>query len=181
MWQLPPIPPWNAIHPMIVHFPIALLLIAPLFVLLGITRGPWGRAFSVAGLLLLLLGAGSAVIVADAGESAAELVMRTDAVNAVLLAHEELAETTQTLSFVFSILYLILVITRLILRDKLKPLVWNFLTLAFLLGYSTVLLALINTGHDGGRLVHELGVHAQLPPEPLPPAPPPHVPGGDSD
>ncbi|MFA7237577.1 MAG: DUF2231 domain-containing protein, partial [Phycisphaeraceae bacterium] len=167
MWQLPPIPPWNAIHPMIVHFPIVLLLIAPLFVLLGIPRGPWGRAFSAAGLVLLVLGTVSTLIVAEAGEAAAELVVRSDAINAVLHAHTELADITKVLAIVFTCIYIILLITRLILRDKLKPLLWTLLSVAFLLGYSTVLLALVNTGHDGGRLVHELGVLAQLPPEPL--------------
>ena len=36
MIQLPPIPGWYELHPLVVHFPIALLLIAPLFVLLGL-------------------------------------------------------------------------------------------------------------------------------------------------
>lgn len=30
-------PPWNHIHPAIVHFPIALLTVAPLLVFVGLT------------------------------------------------------------------------------------------------------------------------------------------------
>lgn len=171
MWPPPPIPPWDAIHPMIVHFPIVLLMIAPLFVLLGMIRGPWGRSFSFSALVLLVLGTLSAILVVEAGEASAELVMRTEDINAVLHAHEELAETTITLSAIFTVAYCCLVGIRLVLRDKLKPVVWIILSLIFLLGYGAVLLALANTGHDGGRLVHEFGVHVNLPASPLPPSP----------
>ena len=37
MLTLPPIPTWHAIHPLIIHFPIVLLLIAPLFIVIGVT------------------------------------------------------------------------------------------------------------------------------------------------
>ena len=171
MWGLPPIPPWDAVHPMIVHFPIAFLIIAPLFILLGLLRGPWGRAFSISALVLLVLGAVSAAVVAEAGEASAELVMRTEAINAVLNAHAELAHTTIVLSSIFAVVYFILAGIRLILRDRLNSVVWIILSVVFLLGYSTVLLALANTGHDGGRLVHEFGVHVNLPTEPLPAVP----------
>jgi uncharacterized membrane protein len=40
MLTLPPLPTWQAIHPLIVHFPIALLLVAPLFIVIGTLRKP---------------------------------------------------------------------------------------------------------------------------------------------
>ncbi len=36
--SFPPFPSWDGLHPLIVHFPIALLLVAPLFVVLGLAR-----------------------------------------------------------------------------------------------------------------------------------------------
>ena len=47
--MFPPVPSWDAMHPMVVHFPIALLLVAPLFVVMAAgacvarTRGGWLR------------------------------------------------------------------------------------------------------------------------------------------
>ena len=32
MLQLPPMPTWDAMHPLLIHFPIVLLLISPLFI-----------------------------------------------------------------------------------------------------------------------------------------------------
>ena len=33
MTQLPPIPQWSSLHPLIVHFPIALFLLSPLLMI----------------------------------------------------------------------------------------------------------------------------------------------------
>jgi len=40
MLHFPPIPNWDALHPLIIHFPIALLLIAPIFVVVGAALTP---------------------------------------------------------------------------------------------------------------------------------------------
>ena len=40
MIQMPPIPSWDGLHPLIIHFPIALLLVAPLLVLIGALLKP---------------------------------------------------------------------------------------------------------------------------------------------
>ncbi len=47
MIDLPPLPTWDGIHPLVVHFPIALLLVAPLLVLLAAALAPArGRGLS---------------------------------------------------------------------------------------------------------------------------------------
>ena len=57
MLTLPPIPSWQAIHPLVVHFPIALLLIAPVFILIGIALKPERRfPFLLVALILMALG-----------------------------------------------------------------------------------------------------------------------------
>ena len=40
MLQFPAIPSWDALHPLIIHFPIALLLIAPIFIIVGAVLAP---------------------------------------------------------------------------------------------------------------------------------------------
>ena len=64
---IPPIPPWNGCHVLVVHFPIALLLVAPLFILLGLVVPRLNRAFYLAGLLLMALGACGAILAVEAG------------------------------------------------------------------------------------------------------------------
>ena len=57
MIALPPIPTWEGLHPLVVHFPIALLLVAPWLVLLGALLAPSrGRPWLFAALTLLALG-----------------------------------------------------------------------------------------------------------------------------
>lgn len=38
MQALPPIPNWTGLHPLVIHFPIALLLVTPLFIIAGTAR-----------------------------------------------------------------------------------------------------------------------------------------------
>ena len=57
------------------------------------------------------------------------------------------------------------------IRDSLKRedtrLTTTILPLAFLVLYSAGALLLVNTAHNGGRLVHEFGVRAMVAPTPV--------------
>ena len=57
MLQFPAIPSWDALHPLIIHFPIALLLIAPIFIrVVGAALTPAkGRSYLIAAMVLLLV------------------------------------------------------------------------------------------------------------------------------
>ncbi|MGA7412614.1 MAG: DUF2231 domain-containing protein [Bryobacteraceae bacterium] len=162
---LPPLPAWQAIHPLIIHFPIALLLIAPLFIAIGAVRKPErSYSFLLFALILMAIGTVSTFVAASSGEAAGRLVENAPQVKGVLEQHEELAESTE---IVFSALTLIfasiLFVPRLL---KLEPAraISTVLPLVFLLFYATGAISLANTAHQGGRLVHELGVTAQVQP-----------------
>src|SRR6516162_8723051 len=80
------VPSLNGLPPLIVHFPIALLFVAPLFVILGIAVGPLkGRQFLVSALLLMALGTVSIFVAVESGAAAREVVKSTSAVRAVFL------------------------------------------------------------------------------------------------
>lgn len=161
MLQFPPIPAWESLHPLIVHIPIGLLLVAPLFVLLGaLLSPPRGRPFLLAGLILMVAGTASTYVAVETGEAAGKLAERTPEINAVLQHHEQLAERTR---LVFSLLTLvfaaILFLPRLLRRDGSRALS-TAAPLVFLAFYAFGAILLANTGHNGARLVHEYGVRA---------------------
>ncbi len=161
----PPLPPWPGMHPLVVHFPIALLLVAPLFIVLGLAPRV-GRYFRPAALALLILGTTAAYVAAEAGEAAAALVTQTAAIAPVLHEHAELAERVELLFTLVTAAYAAVLLVPPLLR-KLgvirrelphpAPLVAQIVVL---LGALASGLVLANTGHLGGRLVHELGVQA---------------------
>ena len=78
------LPPWAGMHPLLVHFPIALLFITPLFLLLAVLLGRQNRAWALTALLLLLLGTVGIFAAAASGEAAGKLVERTPEIDAVL-------------------------------------------------------------------------------------------------
>ncbi len=164
MLQFPPIPSWDSMHVLIIHFPIALLLLSPIFVLISaFLTPPKGRPYMIAALITLLLGTTSLICAASSGRAAAELAERGGAVDSVLKMHQELGEETE---IVFGCLSAILLgmylVPRFLRRDE-NRLFSTFLPAAFLALYTVGVLFLVNTAHAGGRLVHEFGIHALLP------------------
>jgi uncharacterized membrane protein len=167
MSGLPPLPSWDGLHPLIVHFPIALLLVAPLFVVVGILlRG--SRSFLWAALLLMAIGTTATFLAVSTGEAAGKLAERTPQINAVLERHEELAEATRAVFLVLTLVFAAIVVAPAAFRRLRGPAFQVVLSLVFLLCYGAGVVFLANTAHNGGRLVHELGVQALMPPGPEP-------------
>ena len=60
--MLPPWPGWDGLHPLVIHFPIALLLTAPVFVLLAMIPPKRGASFGLSALAMLVLGTAAAFV-----------------------------------------------------------------------------------------------------------------------
>lgn len=164
MFQFPPVPTWDAMHPLLIHFPIVLLVLAPVFVVIGAAlRPPANRPYMTVALIMLLLGSLSLFLAASSGEEAAELADRSGGVNSVLAAHEALASTCEILFSVLSAIFAGIYIWPRLFRRIETRVTSTVVPLAFLSLYSVSLLYLVNTAHAGGRLVHEFGVHAMMP------------------
>lgn len=166
MLHLPPLPPWEALHPLVIHFPIALLVVAPLFILASALVSPArGRSYLISGIALLLLGTGCLFVAAATGEAAAELADRTAAVNKALEAHEHLAGEARIVFSILSAGSLAIAVLPLVVRRARGRLYETLAPLVFLGAYSLGLIVLVNTAHAGGRLVHQFGVHSMMPQE----------------
>jgi len=165
MLQIPPIPSWDAMHPLIIHFPIALLLLSPLFILISAILTPSkSRPYFAAGLMVLLLGTAGLYLAASTGEAAAELAEQGNIAKSVLSTHEHLASETKVIFSVLSIVLLGMFFVPRILHRQETRVTSTYLPAAFLVLYAVGVLPLVNTAHAGGRLVHEFGVHAQVAP-----------------
>ena len=165
MLQLPSLPSWDAMHPIIVHFPIVLLLLAPAFVLFGIARSPGkGSPYFGAGVVLLLSGTLSLFAAIESGEATAELADLNQWAQAVLKSHQELASETRNIFVALSAISLIVFVLPHFIRQSATRLFSTILPLAFLAFYAVGIIFLVNTGHAGGRLVHQYGVHALVSP-----------------
>lgn len=164
MPQFPPIPPWESLHPLVVHFPIVLLLLSPLFVTIGAILPPSkARPYMIAALIILALGTASLFVAAESGEAAATLADRNESVNAILALHEDLASKTEVVFSVLSVVLLGIVVLPAVLRSQDTRLTTTFMPLSFLVLYCVGILFVLNTAHAGARLVHQYGIHAMIP------------------
>lgn len=162
--MFPPIPSWDGLHPIIIHFPIALLIVAPIIILIGLLMPKNGRTFLVSAFVLMLIGTIATYIAVSTGEAAGELAEQMNNVEAVLEQHEELAETTRTVFTALTAIFGVILFAPLLFKKELSRAILIPLNLAFLLFYGSGVVLLLNTAHQGGILVHQLGVHAVMDP-----------------
>lgn len=160
--MFPPIPTWDGLHPIIIHFPIALLLIIPVIIGIGMFMPRSSRSFFIVAFILMLLGTIATFIAVSTGGAAGELAEHVKGVDSVLEEHEELAETTRTVFSALTVIFGVIVFAPLLLRKELSRKVLIPLNVAFLVFYGAGAVLLMNTAHQGGRLVHEFGVRAMV-------------------
>jgi uncharacterized membrane protein len=181
MFQLPPVPSWDGLHPLIIHFPIVLLLVAPVLIVIGALLKPEkGGVLLWTALTMMILGTASVFVAVETGEAAGKLAERTPEINVVLEHHEELAERTRIAFSVLTIVFSAILLVPKLVRRASSRVVTTVLPLVFVVLYGVGTLLLVNTAHNGGRLVHELGVTAMVSPTNAP-ATGPEAPPVDRD
>ena len=162
MTTLLSIPGWDGIHPAMVHFPIALFLVAPLLLLVSLfSRQAW-KAWAGSALVLMLLGTLAAWLAVASGHAAGQLVDKTDVLAREIGRHEALGVTTRNLFTLFTGVFAVLMLLPAALH-KVLP-IWARVGLhtVFLVAYLGGTVVLARAASQGGRLVHEFGVRAMI-------------------
>jgi uncharacterized membrane protein len=151
-------PDWNGLHRLVVHFPIILLLVAPLFVIVGaVSSAARRRLFLGAALILVVLGTGMTYLAVATGELAMKAVASAPALDGLLQEHRSLAQSTRELFSVLTLAFAALLFPHTLLRRELDSWVRTSLFAAFLIFYGTGAVLLVDTALKGDRLVHVLG------------------------
>lgn len=157
---------WDALHPLVIHFPIALLLVAPILVVAGMTLPRHGTGLFIAAFILMLIGTVATYFAVATGEAAAQFAEQVPRASTILERHEELAASTRVIFTVLTVLFAAILLGPSIAKRSFGRRSSFVLNAAFLLLYSAGALILINVAHQGGRLVHEFGVGAKMAPTP---------------
>lgn len=166
--SLPPLPDWDALHVLIIHFPIALLLVAvPLMLVLALLFPKAGRQFVWSAALLLVTGTALCFLAVQTGEAAEELAeeqgVEEDAVIYEALEHHaESGEQTRNIYTGLCLAFLIYLSIPIFMRRQLNPALNASILGVFLAAHLAAGVQLANTAHAGGLLVHEHGLLAPL-------------------
>ncbi len=159
---LPPIPPWDGIHPLVVHLPIGALLVVPALVALGIIIPRCSRAYWISALVVMLTGTAGAFAAVSSGKAGAQLVERTPEITKALMRHQALAEDTISIFALLTAVFGLIVFLPPLVGKELKRGWVIAIGVVFLAAWGVGLLSLVQTGHMGGTMVHEMGVRAMM-------------------
>jgi uncharacterized membrane protein len=144
------VPSWAPnLHPLVIHFPIALLVVAVLADLVDQVAGrqTW---LAPAGTALYALGAVGAGVACVTGQQAADTVLMSGMAHSIVAAHRTWALAT---TFYFGVL----AIVRVALAFRSTP-SGRGLRILLLVAAVIGLMGLQQTAERGGRLVYEQGV-----------------------
>ena len=159
MHQLTMIPGWDGIHPLLIHFPLTLFFLAPVFVFFAnVTKAATRRTFLICALTVMLLGITSTYAAFEVGQTAAGSVTRTGEVRTVMERHQELASLARSsltaATLLFDLTFLICRCFHLRVHE-----LTGVLPLGSVVFYALGLFWLINTAYHGERLAHEFSVN----------------------
>jgi uncharacterized membrane protein len=145
-------PGWNGIHPLLIHFPLTLFFLAPVFTFMAaFTKAATRRAFLISTLLLMLFGTISTYVAFEAGEAAATNDLSKEAL-AIMERHRELAELTRSSFTLATLLFGFALAICVVLNLRVRELT-GVLPLGAAVFYILGLFWLIHAAYQGERLV----------------------------
>lgn len=157
-------PPFDHLHPAVVHFAIAPLALVPLLLLLALVWPGQRRGLLAAALLAAGVGAGAAVVSALSGQAAERFARATPELRAALVLHEAAGQWVVRMALASAVVVsTVLWLPILLHRPASETLARLLLGAALLLSLGAAVAAL-RTGHLGGVMVHALGTHVKEPP-----------------
>ena len=163
MFELPPMQNWDAMHPLIIHIPIGLLLFVPIIIMLGLVAKQNKDTYYLIGFIILVAGSIGLLLAIASGEAAAN-VADTSIGNskAILEEHEELAETTRNVYLILTLLYAAFLFLPKVIGKVLSDKVKLLGNIAFAVIFCIGIIFVVNTAHYGGVLVHEFGIKSKI-------------------
>lgn len=163
MFGLPSLPPFEGLHPLVVHFPIGILLIAWLPMLIALIDKKRRNTWLASAAFLLTVGTIACFAATLTGEAADEIVGSTSQTVAdAIHDHEETAESARNLFLACTLVFLMVwAVCNKVTKKKKRTFAITG-GILILITYTFAALALINAGHLGGILVHKHGIHAPI-------------------
>jgi len=158
------IPSWERIHPLIIHFPIVLLLFAPVLAFVALFFKKIRFGLLVATFILILVGSFTSYLAVSSGRAAEDEVKMSPAAQEVFEVHEALGIKTRNIFTLVTLLFGLSLVAGVWNKSDLAQGASIALAVATIAAFGWGAVTLTETGHRGAMLVHDYGVHSSITP-----------------
>ncbi len=155
------LPPFEGMHPLVVHFPIAFLMTVWIPALIAVVNRKHGYQWMLVTLLWFAIGIVGVFAAVLTGEAAEDIVVATSqTVKDAVHEHEELGEFVRSIMIVGFLVFAALTAWVGIKKPKKAVIAVGAVISLAIYGFGVA--NLVKASHEGGVLVHKYGVHAPL-------------------
>ncbi len=151
-------------HPLVVHFPIALLLIAPFFAIAAGLFKSYRKGLMLATFFLIGAGTVAAFAAVRTGQAAREVLKLSWDAHDVFLEHEATALKVRLIFTILTLIFALTIVLSEFGKGKAIRMWVGVLSVVTIVLYLLGAAAIIKVGHLGARLVHDYNVHNTLTP-----------------
>jgi uncharacterized membrane protein len=153
---------WGSLHPLVIHFPIVLLFIAPFFILAGQRFQKYLKPFYISSFILMSAGTLFIFMATSTGNYAAEPLDLSKEAVATLTNHIELAEQARLIFTILTLIFAGYLLTFTARGKRLHPKMHLWANIIYVVFYFYSFILIINAAHHGGKLVHDHGITSNL-------------------
>lgn len=158
MLELPSIPNWLSMHPFLVHFPIAVLLVVPIIIIIGVILKKNSKYWFYTANVLMGIGLLAVILAIASGEASADMIKASKEVTEIIEKHKETGETVRNVFAGLTILYTLIQVVPVLIKKNISVQLNRIVNICFLVLYLVCCIGLLNSAQLGGRLVHEFGI-----------------------
>ncbi len=164
MLEIPNIPNWSSMHPFLVHFPIAILLVVPIIITIGIILKKNSKYWFYSASALMIIGLLSIILAIASGEASADLTIIPKAASDIVEKHKTTSVTVRNVFAGLTLLYVLIQMVPVLVKKTLSVQLNRIVNLCFLVLYLICCIGLFNVASMGARLVHEYGISGFITP-----------------
>jgi uncharacterized membrane protein len=162
MFEFPSFVEFNEVHSFLVHFPIALFLVVPLIIILGLLKKENYIHYFYTALLILVFASVAIFLASASGEASAEKFTLSKKAAEAVQKHKDFAGICKGIFLGITLLYALYLLIPALLRKQLSKKIHTAINILVLMLYLPSIIMILQLATTGTKLISEFKIFDML-------------------